>query len=197
MLAAVVLRGMSASYEGRGPMDWRACYASLNENYMEPRRRERWTIDVYYHTYHSPEIKEIRNLYKPVASKVTDFFAMDRYKSQQRSLIIALELVRGVYDEILVTRIDLLYKLPVTQGHLQDGFSVPWRDIDGRKHCDVIWVFAGKLLPKIIKDLHHLVKHPPHHNCCGGELHFYVPTRPLYMFKGRFSSDTDWPERFP
>jgi len=200
----VVLRGLSHGEE-RGPIDWRASQRSLWESYVEPRRRNGSVVDVYYHTYESPEAKELEARYAPVRCRVTRHFSSSksRFAAHQTSLLLALETLvppKEVYDEIFVARFDLLFKSKVTDWRVKDGaFNVAFRDVDRRKHCDVLWLFPGSALPEIVEDLKKILHKPPHRNCCGGELHFYHPKSLAlnYMVDGHFSSDTDWPDKFP
>ena len=201
--AAVVLRGMSfADGRGRGPIDWRVSQESLVENYIGPRLEENYTVDVYYHTYRSRITTALAEAYKPKRRRITGTFSRkNKYASHQTSLVLALETVENPksYDEVLVARFDLLYLQPVTEWRLDpEAFNVPWKDIDPRKHCDVIWVFPGNAVDDIIHDIKAILHHPPHRQCCGGELHFYAPKHlPLkFMFDGAYSSDTDFPEKF-
>ena len=200
--AALVLRGMSAAENGRGPIDWRASRESLWAMYVEPRQAAHYIVDVYYHTYRSAVLGDVDAAYAPIRRRATKHFvSKNRFAAHQTSLLTALETVvdPARYDEICVARFDLLLQKPVANWNLDaESFNVPWRDLTKGKHCDVLWIFPGSVVPEIVADLKELLQHPPHNNCCGGELHFYHPTSlPMhYMFDGQFSSDTDWPEKF-
>lgn len=153
--AAVVLRGahthMRSLYRIWGPDDWRVCWKSLKDTYIRPRQNQSWRVDVYYHTHSSNESKFLRAMLRP--RNYSEAPVATTIYTQITTTLAALETVHSphLYDELLLTRFDVLYKLDVGRWNLRhDHFNIPFQHPDG-VWCDVFFVFNASFFAPLVR----------------------------------------------
>jgi hypothetical protein len=194
MKCAIILRGNHGiiNTNGRkwGPIDWRKCYNSLKENYIDIRTQEGYNIDIFYQTYESEENNQLKEIYKPIDSLVYKFTSDC---TQIKSMIDSISLLKNIYaeyDEILFTRFDILWKCKITECNIiNNHFMIPWQH-PKKNYCDVMFVFPGRMIPIFLNSIK---KHGSNNN-----IHGMIFPRPhKVMFNKKYYSDSDYPEYFP
>jgi len=187
MKLLILLRGQHYQINGKGPISWKDCFHSLHEHYVKHYPND--TIFFYFSTYDSPELNELIETYNPInyiSYNTADF----NKHNQSNNLYNLLLLVENPteYDQVLVTRFDVLYKIPVTQWNLEkDKIMIPFQQPDSGLN-DCIHVFPGSLYHSFmnkLKDYH------------ADSIHYITFDDTKFMFEKKYYSDTDYPEYFP
>ena len=181
----------SCRSNGTGPLSWRECFASLKKNYLDYYAGD--TVDVYFVTYDSPDLQYVIEAYSPVKYISFQDHEFDHH-TQGGNICTLLSLVEDPtsYDQVLLTRFDLLYKLPVPQWGIDPTkINVPFMQPSGAEvwYNDCFYVFPGGLFEAFQSTCQSSV-HSPH-------LHQAAFDRVKLMTEERYFSDTDYPEFFP
>lgn len=154
--AAVVFRGAHTHEKtdyGRewGPDDWRRCFRSLNSTYIQRRKQHGWQVDIFYHTHHSAESGELREVLQPL--NFSEAPVSQSFTTQWQSALHALQTLSdpSQYDEIMWTRFDVLHKANVDDWNLRaDHFNVPFRHPNNGL-CDVFFVFNASFVAPLVR----------------------------------------------
>ena len=187
MKRLLVLRGLHYKYHNFGPKNWKLCYQSLYDNYIKFFNRTE--IDIYFQTYISTDFQELITYYNPIKYIAYPDKKFDKY-NQTKNIYNILELINNIeqYDEILITRFDILYKMPYSKwnidlNYLNIPFQHPKKGIN-----DCIYIMSGtqsKIFIDSIKDLD------------SKNLHRINFKNIRFMFKEKFYSDTDYSKYLP
>jgi hypothetical protein len=144
MKLLVLIRGYHCQINGKGPISWRDCYNSLKKNYLD--YYQDCHIDIYFLTYKSPELNDLIKTYKPV-----NYLAYEQSKihlhNQVNNMYNLLSIVENPYkyDQILFTRFDILYKIPVSQWRIEnDKIMIPFFH-PNHNYCDTFYIIPGCL----------------------------------------------------
>lgn len=189
MRKLIILRGLHHfDQENKGPRDWRKCYDSLKENYLDFAG----SVDCILQTYSSPVQDDMLRSYNPLKSIIYPLSTVHAH-NQLENVYTAMSALDDPmqYDEILLTRFDVLYTMKYPEWTIdRDKFNFFFRQPNGTTN-DVACVipphlfepFRRRLRGKRGVDLHGIV-HPDRDDVS-------------FMTSELWYSDTDYPEYFP
>jgi hypothetical protein len=187
MKLLLLLRGYHYTINNKGPISWKECYQSLKQNYLDYYKNDE--IDCYFLTYESPELPELIQTYKPInyiVYKNKEISSHNQVNNMYNLLNIVLN--AHLYDQILFTRFDILYKIPVNMWNIQpSNIMVPFFQ-PNNTYCDTIYVIPGHLCNYFKNCIQ---------NCNRSNLHDIKFDHIKPMVDNKFYSDTDFPEYFP
>lgn len=183
----IVLRGKHNNDGIWGPIDWKKSYHSLKKNIIDELKG--YEIDIYYQTYNSPEISELKIVYCPKKEVITDINDPNGYQSNNMVSILSKVENPSDYEFIISTRFDILYKKPYSKWNIdKEKISIPFYQPNNSMN-DCVHVIPYNLLSTFIDSLKR----------CKNNLHGLPINRQLIhsMEKAKFYSDTDYPQFFP
>jgi len=190
MKVCIAIRGKHNSEGTWGPSDWKKCYDSLKNNFLNYFTPE--DIDIYIQTYQSNEIQKLLDTYKPKNKLIFPISELDKHNQKTNTLNI-LNIITNPqqYNFIFLTRFDLEYKLPYPKWNIDfSKVTIPFIHPNGGLN-DCMF---------IVPPIHlNLFKESIINYNFGENFHKLPFPRHLIhrMIQQKFFSDTDYPEFFP